>query len=142
MTINASDSSSANPPTKVSWLLLPRKSQLLILFLCRLSDFTQVASLQSYVFPQLRYNAPAAPDATISWQAGVIHATFSSVQVITAVLWGHLADLRWMGRKNVLVIGLVGTGVSCLGLAFSTNFVSMLMCRLAGGAVNGTVGVV
>jgi len=126
----------------ITWSCLPRKSQLLILFFCRLSDFLQVASFQSYIFYQLKSFSPTLPDSTISWQAGVLHAAFPATQFITAVIWGHLADASWIGRKNVLLLGLVGTGISCLGVGFSKGFVEVVIWRLVGGTVNGTVGVV
>ena len=44
-------------PEHVSWASLPRKGQLFILFLCRFVDFLQVASLQAYVFYQLKHIA-------------------------------------------------------------------------------------
>lgn len=44
-------------PEAVTWLSLPHKGQLFILFLCRFVDFLQVASLQAYVFYQLKHIA-------------------------------------------------------------------------------------
>lgn len=44
-------------PEHVTWMSLPHKGQLLILFMCRFVDFLQVASLQAYVFYQLKHMA-------------------------------------------------------------------------------------
>lgn len=44
-------------PETVTWGSLPRKGQLLILFLCRMVDFLQVATLQAYIFYQLKHMA-------------------------------------------------------------------------------------
>lgn len=44
-------------PEHVTWSSLPRKGQLFILFMCRFVDFLQVASLQAYVFYQLKHIA-------------------------------------------------------------------------------------
>lgn len=41
----------------VTWMSLPHKGQLLILFLCRMVDFLQVATLQAYIFYQLKHMA-------------------------------------------------------------------------------------
>jgi len=46
-----------------------------------------------------------------------------------------------MGRKNALLLGLVGTGISCIGLGFSKSFVEAVIWRLGRGAVNRTVGI-
>lgn len=42
-------------PEHVTWMSLPHKGQLLILFLCRMVDFLQVATLQAYIFYQLKH---------------------------------------------------------------------------------------
>lgn len=56
------DEESAPEPKKpaqehVTWMSLPHKGQLLILFLCRMVDFLQVATLQAYIFYQLKHMA-------------------------------------------------------------------------------------
>jgi MFS family permease len=133
-------SSSANDSD--IWSQLPQKSQLFILFLCRLFDFLQVISLQSYAFYQLKSFAPELPDSAISWQSGILHAAFPATQFITAAVWGYLGDKKWMGRKNVLLLGLTGTGISCIGVGFSKSFLEVVAWRLGGGAVNGTVPII
>ncbi|KAM3435636.1 hypothetical protein NHJ13734_005443 [Beauveria thailandica] len=133
------------PPSKpgpASWISLPRKDQLLILFLCRLVDFLQVASMQAYVFYQLKYMDDSLSDASISRQAGLLQACFTGAQVMTAMLWGKAADAHWCGRKWVVAVGLAGTAISCLGYGFATTFFWAAFWRAFGGAVNGTVGVI
>lgn len=44
-------------PEHVTWGSLPHKGQLMILFLCRMVDFLQVATLQAYIFYQLKHMA-------------------------------------------------------------------------------------
>ncbi|KAG4027954.1 hypothetical protein MFRU_025g00210 [Monilinia fructicola] len=131
---------SGSKPQAVTWMSLPRKDQLAILFLSRLVDFLQVASLQAYMFYQLKSFDLGLSDATISSQAGILQGCFTGAQVCTAVLWGKAAD-TW-GRKTVLMIGLVGTAISCLGYGFSTTFWQAALFRAFGGAINGTVGII
>jgi MFS family permease len=138
-TANVSHSLITNPP--VTWMSLPHKTQLAILFLCRLFDFLQVASLQAYLFYRLESFYPAASDAQISTQAGVMQACFTGAQVATAMLWGKAADSRLGGRKMVLLVGLGGTAVSCLGYGFAETFWQAVAWRIFGGAINGTVGI-
>ncbi|TVY80466.1 putative membrane protein [Lachnellula suecica] len=126
----------------VTWLSLPRKDQLAILFLCRLVDFLQVASLQAYVFYQLKSFNPTLSDAVISTQAGILQGCFTGAQVLTAILWGKVADSRSGGRKLVLLLGLGGTAVSCLGYGFSKTFWQAACFRILGGGINGTVGII
>jgi MFS family permease len=123
---------------------LPRKDQLLLLFLCRFVDFLQVASLQAYVFYQLKsFSADddEVSDAEIATQAGILQGCFTGAQVLTAMLWGKAADARWCGRKSVLLVGLGGTAVSCLGYGFAPSFGWAAFWRAFGGGINGTVGI-
>ncbi|KAJ8064323.1 hypothetical protein OCU04_006669 [Sclerotinia nivalis] len=135
------DSEASGPrPQAVTWMSLPRKDQLAILFFSRLVDFLQVASLQAYMFYQLKSFDSGLSDAAISSQAGILQGCFTGAQVCTAVLWGKAAD-TW-GRKMVLMIGLVGTAISCMGYGFSTTFWQAALFRAFGGAINGTVGII
>lgn len=125
----------------VTWMSLPRKDQLTILFLCRLVDFLQVASLQVYVFYQLKSFDDSLSDAQISSQAGLLQGAFTGAQVLTAFLWGRAADASWCGRKFVLIIGLFGTAISCVGYGIASSFWVAVFWRAVGGGINGTVGI-
>ncbi|KAI9369766.1 hypothetical protein BJX61DRAFT_536166 [Aspergillus egyptiacus] len=125
----------------VTWSSLPKKGQLAILTIARLSEPLTQTSLQAYLFYQLRSFDPSLPESTISTQAGILQGTFTAAQFLTAVLWGRLADTSWMGRKRVLLIGLLGTCISCLGFGFSRSFVEAAVFRTLGGMLNSNVGV-
>ena len=132
---------SKDKPGPISWSALPRKDQLFILTLARLSEPLTQTSLQSYMFYQLRSFAPDAPDSTISYQAGLLQAAFTGAQFLTAMMWGRLADSERVGRKWVILIGLLGTTVGALGFGFSSSFTVALLWRAAGGSLNGNIGV-
>ena len=138
-------SPSPSPPKieagPVAWRDLPNKSQLAILTLARLSEPLTQTSLQAYMFYQLRSFDPSLPTSSISAQAGMMQGSFTAAQFVTAILWGRLADTERVGRKRVLLIGLAGTGFSCLGFGFSRTFWQAMVCRTLGGALNGNVGV-
>lgn len=125
----------------VTWSSLPNKSQLAILTIARLSEPLTQTSLQAYLFYQLRSFDPSLPESTIATQAGILQGSFTAAQFLTAVLWGRLADSEWMGRKRVLLIGLLGTCISCLGFGFSRSFAAAAVFRTLGGALNSNVGV-
>ncbi|KAF1807985.1 MFS general substrate transporter [Eremomyces bilateralis CBS 781.70] len=126
---------------KVTWRALPRKDQLLLLTLTRLSEPLTQSSLQSYMFYQLKSFDPSLPDSAISAQAGMMQSAFTAAQFLTAIAWGRAADSEYMGRKNVIMIGLLGTSISALGFGFSRHFATAVAFRLVGGALNGNVGV-
>ncbi|KAJ5490925.1 hypothetical protein N7539_002492 [Penicillium diatomitis] len=126
----------------VTWMSLPRKGQLILLGLCRVFDFLQIASLQAYMFYQLKSFDENLSDADVATQAGILQGAFTAAQFATAIPWGRVADAEWGGRRFVLLVGLVGTAISCLGVAFATSFAQAVFWRSFGGAINGTVGII
>lgn len=140
-------SNAANSPPKnekekpVSWSSLPRKDQLFILALARMVEPVVITSINAYMFFMLRSFDPSLPDSTISSQAGFLSAGFTAAQCITAVIWGRVADRASVGRKNVVIIGLLGTLISAIGFGFSRSFAWALLFRCLGGALNGNVSI-
>lgn len=124
-----------------SWSDLPRKGQLALLTISRLSEPLTQTSLQSYMWYMLKSFDPSLPDSSISQQVGLMQAAFTATQFLTAIAWGRAADNERIGRKAVLMIGLFGTMVSALGFGFSRSFVAAMLFRSLGGALNGNVGV-
>ncbi|KAF2732540.1 MFS general substrate transporter [Polyplosphaeria fusca] len=125
----------------VSWMSLPRKDQLLILTLARLSEPLTQTSLGAYLFYQLQSFDPSLPDSTISYQAGIIQAAFPGAQFLTAILWGRFADSEYGGRKRCIWMGLLGTMLSIIGFGFSHSFRMAVCFRMLGGVLNGNIGV-
>ncbi|SPO01778.1 related to permease of the major facilitator superfamily [Cephalotrichum gorgonifer] len=128
------------PPT-VSWASMPRKSQLAVIVFARLAEPLSERSLTSYLFYQLKWFNPDLDAGTIAKQAGYLTAMFAAAQCLTSMWWGHLADDPRLGRKRVLVIGLVGSAVSALGMGFSRSLYLAFFFRFLAGALNGNVGV-
>ncbi|KAH8671409.1 major facilitator superfamily domain-containing protein [Xylariales sp. PMI_506] len=124
-----------------SWSELPKKKQLAVITMTRLSEPLVQTSLQSYMFYQLKWFDSSLPDSVISRQAGILHASFTAAQLFTAMMWGRIADSKFAGRKKVVMIGLIGTMISCLGFGFATTWEQALFLRCLGGAMNGNVGV-
>ncbi|KAK5704082.1 hypothetical protein LTR97_003095 [Elasticomyces elasticus] len=139
-TITQGNPTAADPPAPPTWSNMPNKTQLAILAGSRFVDFFQMAALQTYMVHQLKSFDPTLPDAIISHQAGVLQGSFTAAQIITSILWGRTADQPTIGRKMVLNIGLVGTGIGCVGVGFSRTYGQAVFWRLMSGAINGTVG--
>ncbi|KAI2640154.1 major facilitator superfamily domain-containing protein [Xylaria nigripes] len=125
----------------IRWRDLPRKDQLIVITLARLSEPLTQTSLQAYMFYQLAWFDPSLSASVISQRAGILHASFTAAQFFTAMFWGRVADSKRVGRKTVILIGLLGTLISCLGFGFSTSFYQALLFRCLGGIMNGNVGV-
>lgn len=135
------ESDKAKKEKPVSWRSLPRKDQLLVLMLARLSEPLTQTSLGAYLYYQLESFDPTLPDSTISSQAGLVQAAFPFAQFLTAILWGRFADSEYGGRKRVIYIGLLGTMFSIIGFGFSSSFGMAITFRLFGGILNGNIGV-
>lgn len=93
------------------------------------------------MFYQLKWFDSLLSDASVSRQAGLLNASFMGAQFLTAMIWGRVADSRRVGRKAVLLVGLLGTSLSCLGFGFSTAFWQALLFRIMGGVTSGNIGV-
>jgi MFS family permease len=138
---NAAQQSSLAKVPPVTWRSLPKRGQLVVLTAARLSEPLTHGSLSAYMFYQLKSFDSTLPDGTIAWQGGMLTASFAAAQFLTAVWWGKAADHASIGRKRVLLVGLFGTTVSCIGVGFSRSFTSALIFRMMAGGLNGNVGV-
>ncbi|KAK6357403.1 hypothetical protein TWF718_001715 [Orbilia javanica] len=124
---------------KIGWMSLPRKKQLIILALCRLSEPITATSLLSYVYYFIKSLPGADTPEEISRRAGIMVAAFSATQFVTGMIWGRLSDIY--GRKPIIVMGLLGTTIASLGLAFSKSFYWAVGMRMLSGGSNATTGV-
>ncbi|CAD6439531.1 e7f4f5d5-c807-4f6f-947c-2df76a2855a4 [Sclerotinia trifoliorum] len=142
---NSNDIASMPPKNEnekpASWPSLPRKDQLFILALARMAEPIVQSSINSYMFFMLRFFDPSLSDSAISSQAGYLAGGFTAAQCITAMIWGRVADKASVGRKNVLIIGLLGTLTSTIGIGFCRSFAPALFFRCLGGALNGNVSI-
>ncbi len=85
------------------------------------------------IFPFLSLELGASPGATV-----IAMGAYSLGQLIASPFWGRLSDR--VGRKPVLVAGLLGGVVSYLWLARAESVEEMGAARLFGGLMAGNVG--
>ena len=71
----------------------------------------------------------------ISVYAGMVTSAFTLAEFATGVMWGKLSDK--IGRKPVLLCGLLGTALSVLLFGFAPNLPMALFARALGGLLNG-----
>lgn len=72
-------------------------------------------------------------------QIGVLITSFSLLQLLVSPLWGAASDR--IGRRPVLLIGLVGSTASYVLFAFAHGFWTLLLSRVIAGTMGATVGV-
>ena len=78
-------------------------------------------------------------DKVAKW-AGLLAATFSLSQCLTAIAWGRASDR--FGRKPVILTALTCTMVFSIGFGFSKNLTWAFMWRALQGLSNGNVGII
>lgn len=65
---------------------------------------------------------------------GVLYSTMAIAQFVMSPIWGTISDIR--GRKKILIIGVIGYGISQLGFGLSQNASLILLFRILGGAMS------
>lgn len=108
--------------SRATWAELPRKDQLVILFLVRFCEPIVKVSISSYVYFQLQSLDPSLPSATIVQQTTLLQAAYTVAQSLASVFLGSVADSPRGGRKVVIVLSLLG---SCTRVF---HFILLLIC--------------
>lgn len=85
------------------------------------------------IFPFLALEVGATPTATT-----IAMGAYSLGQLISSPLWGRLSDR--IGRKPVLIVGLIGGVISYLWLARAGSVEELGAARLFGGLMAGNIG--
>lgn len=85
------------------------------------------------IFPFLALHLGGSPTA-----ATIAMGAYSFGQLLSSPLWGRLSDR--VGRKPVLIAGLLGGVISYLLLSQAENVIELGAARLFGGLMAGNVG--
>ncbi|KAL0952962.1 hypothetical protein HGRIS_007173 [Hohenbuehelia grisea] len=78
-------------------------------------------------------------ESKTGYYAGVVGTVFLLAECFTVLLWGRASDR--VGRKPILLMGMIGLSVSMLWFGLSTQYPSLVLARAAQGVFNGNVGV-
>lgn len=70
---------------------------------------------------------------------GLLVTSFSLLQLVAVPAWGALSDR--IGRRPVLIVGLVGSAASYILFAFARSYWALLVSRIVAGGMGATVGV-
>ncbi|OAA74889.1 Major facilitator superfamily domain, general substrate transporter [Akanthomyces lecanii RCEF 1005] len=131
----------ADAASSGSWAAMPQKGQLGLITSARLVEMVASGSQQSFIIFQLRSFAAtdgSLPDtATVALQLSLLRAAGAIPQLFTSTLWGMLADHPRIGRRAVIVLGLVLSGIGSFGLGFTHSFAGAVVWRLVVGMAGG-----
>ncbi|KAI5291726.1 hypothetical protein KEM54_001258 [Ascosphaera aggregata] len=78
-------------------------------------------------------------DRKIALYAGGVTSAFTFAEFSAGIFWGRMSDR--IGRKPVLMMGLIGTAISMVIFGMSPNLPVALLARALGGLLNGNIGV-
>ncbi|KAI8633327.1 MFS general substrate transporter [Xylariaceae sp. FL1651] len=116
----------------------PRR-QMLVLAICRICEPIAFMGIFPYVYFMIEDFHVTEDTSKISFYAGMVTSAFTFAEFSTGLLWGRLSDK--IGRKPVLLTGLVGTALSVLVFGLAPNLTVALLARAIGGLLNGNMGV-
>ncbi|KAL2000301.1 hypothetical protein VTN02DRAFT_3291 [Thermoascus thermophilus] len=113
--------------------------QLFVLALCRICEPIAFMSIFPYVYYMVESFHVTDNDRQIALYAGMITSSFTFAEFSTGMFWGRMSDR--IGRKPVLVMGLVGTAISMVAFGFASTLPMAMIARALGGLLNGNIGV-
>ncbi|KAH9059708.1 MFS general substrate transporter [Lactarius vividus] len=115
-------------------------TQIVILLLLQLCEPITSQSIKPYI-NQLVSELPVVngDERKVGYYAGLIMSLFYVAQAVTVLQWSRLSDR--VGRKPVLLCGLLGTVVSSILFGLSRSFSALVFSRCLHGVLNGNIGV-
>ncbi|EFW20786.1 MFS multidrug transporter [Coccidioides posadasii str. Silveira] len=113
--------------------------QLFILGLCRICEPIAFMSIFPYVYHMVSSFHVTEDHRKIALYAGAVTSAFTFAEFCAGVFWGRMSDT--LGRKPVLLMGLVGTAISMLLFGLASSLPVALLARALGGLLNGNIGV-
>src|SRR5712692_123161 len=110
-----------------------KRSPLLVIFITIFIDlvgFGIVMPVLPFYVEGTRFNATPR-------DVGLLFASYSVMQLIFAPILGRLSDRH--GRRPVLLISIIGTGISFLILGFATTLWMLFVGRILDGITGGNI---
>ncbi|KAI0316457.1 MFS general substrate transporter [Amylostereum chailletii] len=78
-------------------------------------------------------------ESRVGYYVGVMQSVFFATQALTVLHWSRISDV--IGRKPVVLTGLVGLSLSMYCFGLSTTYWGAVFSRSLNGALNGNIGV-
>ncbi|KAF8551946.1 MFS general substrate transporter [Imleria badia] len=114
------------------------KAQLAALVTVRIVDPIAYTQIFPYINQLLADLHIAAPEQ-VGFYSGFIESAYSLGEAFSVYHWGTLSDD--IGRRPVVIFGLIGIAVSTIAFGWSTSLVAILASRFLGGLVAGNIAV-
>ncbi|KAL1949259.1 hypothetical protein VTO73DRAFT_8140 [Trametes versicolor] len=78
-------------------------------------------------------------ETRVGYYVGLMQSIFYATQALTVLHWSRISD--HVGRKPVIMIGLMGLSISMYCFGLSRTFWGAVISRSLNGALNGNIGV-
>lgn len=115
------------------------KGALLTLFLVTMIDMIGFGIIIPFLTYLVQDLAEAEGVVRVGLWVGLLMTAYSTAQFLSSPFWGSLSDR--IGRRPVLMIGLVGNTVFFTAFGFSTTLMFALSMRFFAGVFNGNIAV-
>ncbi|KAH8111238.1 MFS general substrate transporter [Phellopilus nigrolimitatus] len=79
-------------------------------------------------------------ETKVGYYVGMMQSIFFATQALTVLHWSRASDR--IGRKPVILIGLLGLSLSMYCFGLSRSFWGLVLSRSLNGALNGNIGVI
>ncbi|KAH9167299.1 MFS general substrate transporter [Lactarius sanguifluus] len=114
--------------------------QILVLISVRLADSIAFNSITPYINQMFGELPIVGGDGRkVGYYTGITMSAYFAAEAATVLQWNRLSDR--VGRKPILLLGLLGTTVSITMFGLSRSFWKLALCRFLSGALNGNIGV-
>ncbi|KAH9052776.1 MFS general substrate transporter [Lactarius vividus] len=115
-------------------------TQIVVLLLLLLTEPITSLSIRPYI-NQLFSELPivGGDERKVGYYAGLLVSLYFAAQAVSVLQWSRLSDN--VGRKPVLLCGLLGTVVSSVLFGLSRSFPALVFSRCFHGMLNGNVSV-
>ncbi|KIO26762.1 hypothetical protein M407DRAFT_23957 [Tulasnella calospora MUT 4182] len=110
------------------------KTQLAVVLFARMAEPISYSQIIPYINAMIEEMRIASPNE-VGFYSGLIDSVAALLQLCTLVYWGSLSDR--IGRKPVLLIGLLGISVSTLCFGLSNTLWQMILFRGLNAALCG-----
>lgn len=117
---------------------LPWK-QLGILLLLNICEPISATVIYPFIAQLIEELGVAKDKESIGYYVGLVESLFFLTEAFFVLQWGRLSDR--IGRKPVLLIGLLGLVLSMTSFGLSHSFFAIIVSRALAGALNGNIGV-
>ena len=115
------------------------KGALLALFLVTMIDMIGFGIIIPFLTYLVQDLAETEGVVRIGLWVGLLMTSYSAAQFLFSPFWGSLSDR--IGRRPVLMIGLVGNTIFFTAFGFSTTLLFALSMRFLAGVFNGNIAV-